>query len=98
MSGVSVPALAQDAAVLAEVDRVMENCRLGWFGSVSMQWGQRAFGSDLDYLRTLVRTTPHVMGRPSRPLLQTWRTLLTNHLASSASPEPDVSASEESIW
>jgi len=27
----------------------------GWFGSVSLQWGQREFGSDLDYLRTLIR-------------------------------------------
>ena len=27
----------------------------GWFGSVSLQWGQRPLGSDVDYLRSLIR-------------------------------------------
>ena len=31
------------------------DAKRGWFGSVSTQWGQREFGSDVDYLRTLLR-------------------------------------------
>jgi outer membrane protein insertion porin family len=42
------------AAVVDRRDSFFDAKR-GWFGSVSTQWGQQAFGSDLDYLRTLVR-------------------------------------------
>ena len=42
------------AAVIDRRDSFFDAKR-GWFGSVSLQWGQREFGSDLDYLRTLVR-------------------------------------------
>ena len=42
------------AAVIDRRDSFFDATR-GWFGSASLQWGQREFGSDLDYLRTLVR-------------------------------------------
>jgi outer membrane protein insertion porin family len=42
------------AAVVDRRDSFFDAKR-GWFGSVSTRWGQRALGSDLDYLRTLVR-------------------------------------------
>ena len=42
------------AAVIDRRDSFFDATR-GWFGSVSLQWGQREFGSDVDYLRTLVR-------------------------------------------
>jgi outer membrane protein insertion porin family len=42
------------AAVIDRRDSFFDAKR-GWFGSASMQWGERALGSDLDYLRTLVR-------------------------------------------
>ena len=31
------------------------DAKRGWFGSASLQWGERGLASDLDYLRTLVR-------------------------------------------
>lgn len=42
------------AAVVDRRDSFFDAKR-GWFGSASLQWGKRAFGSDFDYLRTLVR-------------------------------------------
>jgi outer membrane protein assembly factor BamA len=42
------------AAVFDRRDSFFDAKR-GWFGSVSLQWGDRAFGSDVDYLRTLIR-------------------------------------------
>ncbi|HZA37013.1 MAG TPA: translocation/assembly module TamB domain-containing protein, partial [Vicinamibacterales bacterium] len=42
------------AAVIDRRDSFFDATR-GWFGSVSLQWGQREFGSDVDYLRTLIR-------------------------------------------
>ena len=42
------------AAVIDRRDSFFD-ARRGWFGSVSLQWGERAFGSDVDYLRTLIR-------------------------------------------
>ncbi|HEU4927580.1 MAG TPA: translocation/assembly module TamB domain-containing protein, partial [Vicinamibacterales bacterium] len=42
------------AAVVDRRDSFFDAKR-GWFGSASLQWGERALGSDLDYLRTLVR-------------------------------------------
>ena len=42
------------AAVIDRRDSFFDAKR-GWFGSVSLQWGQREFGSDVDYLRTLIR-------------------------------------------
>jgi outer membrane protein insertion porin family len=42
------------AAVIDRRDSFFDATR-GWFGSVSLQWGQQAFGSEVDYLRTLVR-------------------------------------------
>ena len=42
------------AAVIDRRDSFFDAKR-GWFGSMSVQWGQREFGSDVDYLRTLVR-------------------------------------------
>ena len=42
------------AAVFDRRDSFFDAKR-GWFGSVSLQWGNRAFGSDVDYLRTLMR-------------------------------------------
>ena len=42
------------AAVIDRRDSFFDATR-GWFGSASLQWGERAFGSDVDYLRTLIR-------------------------------------------
>jgi outer membrane protein assembly factor BamA len=42
------------AAVIDRRDSFFDAKR-GWFGSVSLQWGQQEFGSDVDYLRTLMR-------------------------------------------
>ena len=42
------------AAVIDRRDSFFDAKR-GWFGSVSLQWGQRQFGSDVDYLRMLIR-------------------------------------------
>jgi outer membrane protein insertion porin family len=42
------------AAVIDRRDSFFDATR-GWFGSASLQWGKREFGSDADYLRTLVR-------------------------------------------
>jgi outer membrane protein insertion porin family len=42
------------AAVVDRRDSFFDATR-GWFGSVSLQWGQRQWGSDVDYMRTLVR-------------------------------------------
>ena len=42
------------AAVIDRRDSFFDAKR-GWFGSASLQWGQRRFGSDVDYLRTLIR-------------------------------------------
>ena len=42
------------AAVIDRRDSFFDAKR-GWFGSVSLQWGRREFGSDVDYLRTLIR-------------------------------------------
>jgi outer membrane protein insertion porin family len=42
------------AAVIDRRDSFFDAKR-GWFGSVSLQWGEREFGSDVDYLRTLIR-------------------------------------------
>ena len=42
------------AAVVDRRDSFFDAKR-GWFGSASLQWGERALGSDLDYLRTLLR-------------------------------------------
>jgi outer membrane protein assembly factor BamA len=42
------------AAVIDRRDSFFDAKR-GWFGSASLQWGDKAFGSDVDYLRTLIR-------------------------------------------
>ena len=44
------------AAVIDRRDSFFDAKR-GWFGSASLQWGQREFGSDVDYLRTLIRAS-----------------------------------------
>jgi outer membrane protein assembly factor BamA/autotransporter translocation and assembly factor TamB len=42
------------AAVIDRRDSFFDAKR-GWFSSVSLQWGRRELGSELDYLRTLIR-------------------------------------------
>ena len=42
------------AAVIDRRDSFFDAKR-GWFGSASLQWGERLFGSDVDYLRALIR-------------------------------------------
>ena len=42
------------AAVIDRRDSFFDAKR-GWFGSASLQWGQQMLGSDVDYLRTLIR-------------------------------------------
>jgi outer membrane protein insertion porin family len=44
-----------NGAVVIDRRDSLFDAKRGWFGSASVRWGQRQFGSDLDYLRTLVR-------------------------------------------